>query len=122
MPKASKAKKLVLVLATSASVTGASKEAEVTQATQEGKEMILDRVPCIHYRVQFRKDKETIRALIDSGSEVNAMTSAYAKKLGLQTQKTNVEAQKIDGSSLDTFGILIAGFQVIDKLGRAWFF
>ena len=33
MPKAFKAKKLVLVPATSALVTGASKEAQVTQAT-----------------------------------------------------------------------------------------
>ena len=120
--EASEAKKLVLVLATSALVTGASKEGEVTQATQKGKEVILDRVPCIHYQVQFRKDKETIRALIDSGSEVNAMTPAYAKKLGLRTRRTDVGAQKIDGSSLDTFGMVIAGFQVIDKLGRARFF
>ena len=51
MPKASKAKKLVSVLATSASVTGTSKEVEVTQATQEGKEVILGWVPCIHHRV-----------------------------------------------------------------------
>ena len=122
MPKASKAKKLVSVLATSASVTGASKEAEMTQATQKGKEVILDQIPCIHYQVQFRKDKETIRALIDSGSEVIAMTPAYAKKLGLWTQKTDVKAQKIDRSSLDTFGIVIVGLQVIDKLGRVRFF
>ena len=122
MPKASEAKKLVSVSATSASVTGASKEAEVTQATEEGKEVILDWVPCIHYQVQFRKDKETIQALINSGSEVNTMTPAYAKKLGLRTWKTDVGAQKIDGSSLDTFEMVIVGFQVIDKLGRAWFF
>ena len=75
MSGTSEAKKLVSVLATSASVTGASKEAP---------EVVLDRVPCIYYLVQFRKDKEkTIRALIDFGSEVNAMTPAYAKKLGL---------------------------------------
>ena len=49
------------------------------------------------------------------------MTPAYAKKLGLRTQKTDVEAQKIDGSSLDMFGMVIAGFQVIDKHGRARF-
>ena len=92
MPKASKAKKLVSVLVTSASVTGAGKEAEVTQATQEEKEVILDRIPCIYYQVQFRKDKETIRALIDSGSEVNTMTPAYAKKLSLRTRRTDVGA------------------------------
>ena len=115
MPGASKAKKLVLVLATSASVTGAGKEAQVTQATQEEKEVILDWVFCIHYLVQFRKDKETIWALIDSSSEVNAMTSAHAKKLSFRTGRTDVGAQKIDGSSLDTFGLVIAGFQVLDK-------
>ena len=38
------------------------------------------------------------------------MTPTYAKQLGLRTQKTNVGAQKIDGSSLDTFRIVIAGF------------
>ena len=42
MPKATQGKKLVLVLATSASVTEAGKEAQ---------EVILDRVPCIHYPV-----------------------------------------------------------------------
>ena len=84
--------------------------------------MILDRVSCIHYRVQFRKEKETVRVLIDSGSEVNAMTPAYAKKLGLRTRKTDIGAQKIDGSSLDTFEMVIADFQVINKLGRARFF
>ena len=46
--------------------------------------MILDRVPCIHYPVQFQKDKEVIKALINSGSKVNAMTPAYATQLGLQ--------------------------------------
>ena len=62
MPKISKAKKLVSVSATFASITGASKEVQVTQATQKGKEVILDWVPCIQYPVQFRKDKETIWA------------------------------------------------------------
>ena len=82
--------------------------------------MILDQVLCLHYLVQSTKNKEaTIQALIDSGSEVNAMTLAYAKELSLWTSKTDVGAQNIDELSLDTFGILIAGFQVIDKLGRA---
>ena len=71
MSRATQGKKLVLVLTTSASVTEASKEAQ---------EVILDQVPCIHYPVQFRKDKgATIQALIDLGSKVNAMTPAYGK-------------------------------------------
>ena len=113
MSQATQAKKLVSVWATSASVIGANEEAQ---------EVILDRVPYIYYLVQFRKDKEVIKALIDSGSKVNAITPAYAKQLGLQVRKTDVGAQKIDGSSLRTFGMVIAGFQVEDKLGRARFF
>ena len=96
----------------------------MTEASKEAQEVIvLDQVPCIHYLVQFRKNNgATIQALIDSGSEVNAITPAYAKQLGLQVQKTDVKAQKIDGSSLRTFGIVIAGFQVEDKPGRVRFF
>ena len=50
------------------------------------------------------------------------MSLAYAKKLGLNTRKTNVGAQKIDGSTLETFGMVIADFQVEDKGGRPRFF
>ena len=75
MPQATKVKKLVPVLATFALVIEASKEAQ---------EVILDRVSCIHYPMQFQKDKRaTIWVLIDSGSEVNAMTPVYAKQLSL---------------------------------------
>ena len=38
------------------------------------------------------------------------MSPAYAKKLGLKTRKTNVKAQKIDGSALEIFGMMIADF------------
>ena len=60
--------------------------------------MVLERVPCIHYPLRFRKDTAGVRALVDSGSEVNAMTPAYAAKLGLQVRKTEIGSQKIDGS------------------------
>ena len=60
--------------------------------------------------------------MLDSGSEVNAISPAYAKRLGLKTRKTNVGAQKIDGSALETFGMVIADFQVEDKSGRPRFF
>ena len=46
------------------------------------------------------------------------MSPAYAKKLGLKTWKINVGAQKIDGSALETFGVVIADFQMEDKGGR----
>ena len=60
--------------------------------------------------------------MFNSGSEVNAMSPAYAKKLSLKTRKTNVGAQKIDSSALEIFGMVIADFQVEDKGGRPRFF
>ena len=38
------------------------------------------------------------------------MSLAYVKMLDLKTWKTNVGAQKIDGSALKTFGMVIANF------------
>ena len=60
--------------------------------------------------------------MLDSGSEVNTISPAYAKRLGLKTRKTNVGAQKIDGSVLENFGMVITDFQVEDKGGRPRFF
>ena len=92
------------------SLTGASREAP--------KVRVLDRLPCICYPVQFRKDKDKdVLALLDSGSGVNAMTPAYGAHLGIKVRVTDIGAQKIDGSSLATYGMVIAAFQVIDKLG-----
>ena len=51
---------------------------------------------------------------LDSGNEVNAMHPAFAKKLGLVIQSTNVSAQKIDGITFETYGMMGAAFSVID--------
>ena len=80
------------------------------------------RVPFIYYPVQFQKGQEQVKALLDSGSEVNAKSPAYVERLGLKTQKTNVGAQKIDSSALEIFGMVIADFQLEDKSGRPRFF
>ena len=50
------------------------------------------------------------------------MTLAYISRLGLQVHRTNVGAQKIDGSTLQIFGMVLANFQVEDKLERTQFF
>ena len=115
MPWALQAKKLVLVSMPSSSVTGASKEAP--------KVRVLDKVPCIYYPVQFRKNKDKdVLALLNFGSEVNAISPIYAAHLGFKVRVTNVGVQKIEGFSLTTYGIVIAAFEVVDKLGRSWFF
>ena len=89
--------------------------------------IVLEKVPCIHYPVQFQEDQrqggqKQVRALLNSGSKVNTMSPAYAERLGFKTWKTNVGAQKIDGFALESFGIVIADFQIEDKSGRPRFF
>ena len=80
----------------------------------------MHRVPCVHYLIRFKKKE--VQALIDSGSEVNVMTPAYTLKLGLQVYRNDVGAQKIDGSTLQTFRMILANFQVEDKLRKTRFF
>ncbi len=63
--------KIATVLATSTSITAN------TEANDKG---ALQHIPSIWYLVQFQ-----VQALIDSGSEVNAMTPAYVAELGLTT-------------------------------------
>ena len=103
------AKKLVSVSATSTSVTYAREEA-------------LERIPCIHYPVQFKKDKTQVQALIDSESEVNAMHPSFTKQLGIPIRPTDVGAQKIDGTTLDTHGMVVVAFSMVDKANRVRFF
>ena len=43
-------------------------------------------------------------------------------KLGLKIRKTNVRAQKIDYSALETFVMIIADFVIEDKASRPRFF
>ena len=50
------------------------------------------------------------------------MTPAYASKLGLRVRHTDVRTQKIDGSTLQTFGMVLANFQVEDKLRKTRLF
>ena len=50
------------------------------------------------------------------------MNHNYVRKLGLKIGKTNIGAQKIDGSALETFGMVIADFQIEDKASRLKFF
>ena len=83
----------------------------------------LERVSCIYYPVQFKDtDKALVQALIDSGSEVNAIYPSFVKQLGLSIRSTDVGAQKIDCTTLDTHGIVVAAFSVEDKANRVRFF
>ena len=95
----------------------------VTDAKKAQKMRVLDRVSYICYFVQFWKNKSRdVLALLNSRSEINAMTLAYTAQLGLKVRKTNLGAQKIDGSSLAIYNMLIVAFQLLNKLDRSWFF
>ena len=50
------------------------------------------------------------------------MIPGYTSKLGLKVRPINVGAQKINNSILGTFEMVLASFQVEDKLGRPRFF
>ena len=84
------------------------------------REEALERVPCIHYPVQFKWD--TAQALINLGSEVNAIHLTFAKQLGLPVRPTDIRAQKIDDTTLNTYGMVVAAFSVVDKANRVRFF
>ncbi len=81
----------------------------------------LQLMPCIWYLIRFQEG-QTIKALINSGRKVNAITLAYVMKLGLTTQQTNIGAQKIAGSPLETHSMALARLSLQDSLGRVWFF
>ncbi len=101
------AKKLVAVLATSMSITNKKTEEE------------LEWVPCIQYPVTFKNQTE---ALLDSESEVNTISQAFAHQLDLKICKTNVGVQKIDGTTLETYGMIVSTFSMSDKDEKERFF
>ena len=63
-----------------------------------------------------------MQALIDSGSEVNVVHPFFVKQLGLSIRPTDVGAQKIDGTTLDTHGMVVIAFSVEDRANRVRFF
>ena len=82
-------------------------------------EEALEQVPYIWYLVTF---KDQTKALLDFENKVNVMNSAFTSQLGLKIQKTNVGAQKIDGTTLETYRMVVSNFFVSNKNGRERFF
>ena len=78
------------------------------------------RVLYIRYPINF--GRKSVLALFDSGSEVNAVHPAFAKELCLSIKPTDVEAQKIDGTMLEIYGMVVAAFLMEDKANQVKFF
>ena len=91
-------------------------------AESKGEYPSLARAPCIRYPITFRKKSVSMSAFPDSGSEVNAIHPTLARKLGLPIRPTDVGAQKIDGTTLDTLEMVVTAFSVTDKANRVRFF
>ena len=102
--------KLVLVMAISALVTRTSKEDDVA----------LEQISYIYYPIWFKKNE--VQALIDLGNNINILTLVYVLKLGLRVYRTIFRAQKIDDSTFKIIRMVLASFQIEDKLERAQFF
>ena len=50
------------------------------------------------------------------------MHPVFAERLGLVVQTTNVSAQKIDGTTFETYKMVVAAFSVTDQADRVRFF
>ena len=50
------------------------------------------------------------------------MQLSFAKQLDFSIRPTDIGAQKIDGTTLNPYGMVIAAFSVVDKANRVRFF
>ena len=60
--------------------------------------------------------------LFDLCSEINVIQPTFAQELGLPIRPTDIGARKIDGSTLNTYRIVVAAFSVMDKGNWVRFF
>ena len=121
----------MLVLTISTLVTRTRDEAveiiETTGADKDGKKSEVDfsenlaQVPYIRYPITFRKKSVPVLALFDLGSKVNTIYLTFAQELGLPIKLTDVRAQKNNGTMLDTYGMVVAAFSVMDKANQVKF-
>ena len=83
--------------------------------TGKKREKELEWVSYIWYLVIFNN---LTQALLDSESKFNTIYLELASQLGLKIWKTNLEAQKINNSILETDKIVVITFFTLDKDGR----
>lgn len=79
----------------------------------------MEQIPYIWYSVTFTKQT---KALLDSRTDVNAMSQAFTSQLDFKTWKANFGDHKINSTTLETYEIVVSTFFVSDKDGRQRFF
>ena len=84
---------------------------------------------CIQYFIAFPRGvtqdgsaRDPALALLDSGSEVNTIYPTFTEKLGFVVRTTIIGAQKINSTTLKTYGKVLAVFSVTDQADRVRFF
>ena len=60
--------------------------------------------------------------MINSRSEVNAIYATFVKELSFSIRPTEGGVQKIDGTTLDIYRMVVTAFPVTDKANRVKFF
>ena len=65
---------------------------------------------------------EEVKTLFSSGNKINAINFDFVQKLDFYIWKTSIEAQNINDFILETLKIIIADFEVSDKVNKARFF
>ena len=69
------------------------------------------------YSKNKNKNKD-IKTVIDLSSKINMMQLTHTIKLGLRIKKINIGVQKIDGSYLNIFRMVIVNYSIKNKLER----
>lgn len=59
--------------------------------------------------------------LTNFGNKINTITPGYTAKLGLKVRPIEIGVQKINDSTFEIFRIVLASFQVKNKLSQARF-
>ena len=57
---------------------------------------------------------DPVLVFFDSDSKVNTMHPAFTERLGFIVQTTNIGVQKIDSTTFETYGMVVAAFSVTD--------
>ena len=105
------------VLATSTPVTIAKEKAIEDGDNPRSN---LEQVLCIHYPINFKE--KFVLAVFDSSNKVDAVYPTFTKKIGLSIRSTDVGAQKIDGTTVDSYEKVVIAFLIMDKANRVRFF
>ena len=91
--------------------------------TIDAREKALKYVFCIYYPIQFKSANEIqVQVLVDLKSEINAIYLTFVKKPGLSIRSLKIETQKIDGTILDTYSMVVTVFSITNNANQVKFF